>query len=153
MHIRGQPCWPLFIGGRMVTLPEINYMKYTRAADSSYFRKMGKVVNLVGLTVESAGPDAKLGDLCRIYPEGEGVEPIMAEVVGFKDKKTLLMPYEETNGIGAGCGLKGRGGICQRVGAGLASQGGGPLGGSLGGREGTEAQSLFCLTVAVGVKE
>ncbi|MCR5476536.1 MAG: flagellar protein export ATPase FliI [Lachnospiraceae bacterium] len=87
----------------MVTLPQVDYAKYERVADQSYFRKMGKVLNLVGLTVESAGPDAKLGDLCRIYPQGEETEPVVAEVVGFKDKKTLLMPYGSTDGLGLGC--------------------------------------------------
>ena len=36
-----------------------------------FFLKMGKVVNVVGLTIESAGPDARLGDVCEIFPEGE----------------------------------------------------------------------------------
>ncbi|MCM1185488.1 MAG: flagellar protein export ATPase FliI [Lachnoclostridium sp.] len=70
-----------------------------------FYRKLGKVVNVVGLTIESAGPDAKLGDICMILPEGEEGQkrPIPAEVVGFKDKKTLLMPYDITDGIGLGC--------------------------------------------------
>lgn len=58
---------------------------------------------MVGLTIESAGPDARLGDICQIFPGEEKAKPIMAEVVGFKDKKTLLMPYESVDGIGAGC--------------------------------------------------
>ena len=82
----------------------VNLDKYSKLKEQSFFRKLGKVVNVVGLTIESVGPDAKLGDLCMIVPEGEGNQiPIMAEVVGFKDKKTLLMPYEATDGIGLGC--------------------------------------------------
>ena len=69
----------------------------------------GKVVNVIGLTIESAGPDAKLGDICLIYPKkkendtspGPG-RPAMAEVVGFKDNHVQLMPYENTSGIGNG---------------------------------------------------
>lgn len=84
--------------------PGINFNKYKRLADRTYFKKMGKIVNVVGLTMESAGPDAKLGDLCRILPEeGSGYAPILAEVIGFKDKKTLLMPYDNVEGIGLGC--------------------------------------------------
>ncbi len=79
----------------------ISFEKYNSVIESTFYRKLGKVVNVVGLTIESAGPDAKLGDLCRILPDGE--EPIMAEVVGFKDKKTLLMPYDAVDGIGLGC--------------------------------------------------
>ena len=69
-----------------------------------FFRKLGKVVNVVGLTIESMGPDAKLGDVCKIMPGIDtGLPPVLAEVVGFKDKKTLLMPYDQTEGIGLGC--------------------------------------------------
>ncbi len=64
---------------------------------------------MVGLTIESAGPDAKLGELCQIFPGSENVKPIMAEVVGFKDGRTLLMPYENVDGIGSGCRVLGTG--------------------------------------------
>lgn len=82
----------------------VNLEKYNKITDKTFFRKLGKVVNVVGLTIESAGPDAKLGDICLIIPDGEdNPNPIYAEVVGFKDKKTLLMPYGATDGIGLGC--------------------------------------------------
>ncbi len=83
----------------------IHFEKYNKVTESIFYRKLGKVVNVVGLTIESAGPDAKLGDICMILPEGEegSLRPIPAEVVGFKDKKTLLMPYDITDGIGLGC--------------------------------------------------
>lgn len=81
----------------------INFDKYQSVLNKTYFKKLGKVENVVGLTIESAGPDAKLGDLCRIYTDSEKQNFILAEVVGFKEKKTLLMPYEVTEGIGLGC--------------------------------------------------
>lgn len=81
----------------------VDFAKYKNLTEKVFFRKLGKVVNVVGLTIESAGPDARLGDICQIFPEEEKAKPIMAEVVGFKDKKTLLMPYESVDGIGAGC--------------------------------------------------
>lgn len=81
-------------------MSEINLDKYD-AAGRVYYRKLGKIVNVVGLTLESAGPDAKMGDMCRITTtDGRA---IMSEVVGFKKNMTLLMPYEETEGIGSGC--------------------------------------------------
>ena len=80
----------------------INFDKYNKILDQSLIKKKGKIVNVVGLTLESAGPDAKLGDVCYIYPEGEDVKPILAEVVGFKEGKTQLMPYDVTDGIGLG---------------------------------------------------
>jgi len=62
----------------------------------------GKVTQVIGLTIESDGPGASLGELCYIHPRDNGAK-IMAEVVGFKDKKVLLMPLGELNGIGPGC--------------------------------------------------
>lgn len=87
----------------------IDFSKYSKIAEQNFFRKMGKVVNVVGLTIESTGPDAKLGELCMIFPGNESAKPIMAEVVGFKDSKTLLMPYESVDGIGSGCKVLGTG--------------------------------------------
>ncbi len=85
----------------MLRAKEMNLDKYNSIEKETLYRKMGKVVNVVGLTVESAGPDAKLGDLCKIHPCA-GYEPILAEVVGFKDKKTILMPFDKMDGIGLG---------------------------------------------------
>ncbi len=84
--------------------------KYKKMANAPFYRTRGKVVNVIGLTIESAGPDAKLGDICLIYPKKKDddsltehvVKPAMAEVVGFKDNHVQLMPYENTSGIGNG---------------------------------------------------
>ncbi len=87
----------------------VDFSKYNRLQEESFYKKKGRVVNVGGLTIESAGPDAKLGDICQIFPGGKGEffsgdrQPIPAEVVGFKDRKTLLMPYGSVDGIGAGC--------------------------------------------------
>ncbi|WP_134686198.1 flagellar protein export ATPase FliI [Brevibacillus migulae] len=62
----------------------------------------GKVTQVVGLTIESQGPEAKLGEVCLIYSQ-QNEEPIMAEVVGFRDNKVLLMPLGEVSAIGPGC--------------------------------------------------
>ena len=64
-----------------MVIKNIDFEKYNKMAEKSFYRKLGKVVNVVGLTIESAGPDSKLGDLCRILPDAEGARPIMAEVV------------------------------------------------------------------------
>ena len=81
----------------------INLSKYNKLAEKSYYKRLGKVVNVIGLTIESNGPDAKLDDLCRIVIDEESNQSVLAEVVGFKEGKTLLMPYESTEGIGFGC--------------------------------------------------
>lgn len=79
------------------------FEKYQKLADNTYFQKLGKVVKIVGLTIESVGPDAKLNDLCRIIIDKNNGTSILAEVVGFRDKRLLLMPFESVEGIGVGC--------------------------------------------------
>lgn len=81
----------------------INLDKYRKLSQQSYFKKLGKVVKIVGLTIESVGPDAKLNDLCRIIVDEEENKYVLAEVVGMRDKRILLMPYENVEGIGLGC--------------------------------------------------
>ncbi len=88
----------------------VDLSKYKKMQNAPFYRTRGKVVNVIGLTIESAGPDAKLGDICLIYPKKKEddsytdhvVKPAMAEVVGFKDNHVQLMPYENTSGIGNG---------------------------------------------------
>ena len=60
----------------------------------------GKIENIVGMTIEASGGRAAVGDICRIY-NGESGGQIMAEVVGFKNDRILLMPYAGMNGISA----------------------------------------------------
>ena len=79
------------------------YEKYLQLAENTYFKRLGKVVKIVGLTIESVGPDAKLNDLCRIVIDKNKGIYAMAEVVGFRDKRLLLMPYDSVEGIGVGC--------------------------------------------------
>lgn len=90
-------------------ISQVQLDEYKKLQNETFFKRLGKVVNVVGLTIESAGPDARLGDLCRIYKEGRQGAFISAEVVGFKDSYTLLMPYEVTDGIGGGCVVENEG--------------------------------------------
>ncbi len=89
----------------------IDFAKYIAIKDDPLFKVKGKVVNVVGLTIESAGPAAKLGDICMIYPVAKGgdIHPALAEVVGFKEGKNLLMPYENVEGIGPGSSVENSG--------------------------------------------
>ncbi|MCM1136140.1 MAG: flagellar protein export ATPase FliI [Clostridium sp.] len=90
--------------------PNIHFSKYINVKGESLFKVSGKVVNVVGLTIESAGPAAKLGDICRVYPvTEENARPALAEVVGFKEGKILLMPYQNVEGIGPGSSVENTG--------------------------------------------
>lgn len=61
----------------------------------------GKVSRVVGFTVESVGPECRMGTVCDIYDK-DGSRKFPAEVMGFKDNRVLLMPLEEIQGIGPG---------------------------------------------------
>ena len=80
---------------------DIDLSKYKILLNQSYEKKLGKVAKVVGLTVESIGPAAKLNDLCHIITQDKD-QVINAEVVGFRDDRVLLMPYDQTVGVGLG---------------------------------------------------
>jgi len=77
--------------------------KYKRLEKRAFFKSQGKIANAVGLTLESYGPDSKLGDICTIYSKDGSRALASAEVVGFREGKTLLMPYSHVEGVGNGC--------------------------------------------------
>nr|WP_281419218.1 FliI/YscN family ATPase [Marinobacterium ramblicola] len=64
--------------------------------------RVGKVSQFLGLVVESDGPEAFWGERC-IIRSGVGKESTIAEVVGLKKGKVLLMPYGPLHGISLGC--------------------------------------------------
>lgn len=79
----------------------IRFDKYEALMEKSYVSQLGKVAKVVGLTIESIGPNAKLNDLCLIKSNTKE-EPVKAEVVGFRDDRVLLMPYDNVEGVGLG---------------------------------------------------
>lgn len=83
----------------------IDIAKYNTLLDRSFVMNYGKVSKVVGLTVESVGPPCKLNDLCEIISKDKSTR-VMAEVVGFKDNKVLLMPFDSVDGIGLGATVK-----------------------------------------------
>lgn len=88
---------------------EIDSSKYMSLADNTYFDRLGRVTKVVGLTVESVGPDAKLNDLCEIVVNVASGHKIMAQVVGFRDKHLLLTPFDSVEGVGIGCTVENTG--------------------------------------------
>lgn len=83
---------------------EPNLKKFSRAIEDTESIKMsGKVTQIVGLVIEARGPNVSLGELCYIKSRFPGVEPIPAEVVGFREGLVLLMPIGEMRGVGPGC--------------------------------------------------
>lgn len=76
------------------------YLSVIATVDS--IKLNGKITQIIGLVMESQGPNVNLGDLCYVYPRKQG-EPVPAEVVGFRENRILLMPVGELQGIGPGC--------------------------------------------------
>jgi flagellum-specific ATP synthase len=68
---------------------------------SDLHARRGRVANLIGLIVEATGLEAEVGEVCDI-DTGRNRPTVPAEVVGFRDSRTLLMPLGEMHGIGPG---------------------------------------------------
>ena len=71
-------------------------------------RRHGFVSNLIGLIIEATGLQAEVGEVCMVGTDRNrqgghgGRDPVPAEVVGFREGRTLLMPLGELHGIGPG---------------------------------------------------
>ena len=72
-------------------------------------KEVGRITEIIGLTIESDGPKSSIGDLCYIYNEFDE-KPTMAEVVGFKKDRILLMPLASPDGIRPGAFVVNSGG-------------------------------------------
>ncbi|HOV80432.1 MAG TPA: flagellar protein export ATPase FliI [Bacillota bacterium] len=76
----------------------------SRLKEARLLKLTGRVTRVIGLTVEVRGINAPIGEVCEITVPGEP-EPVLAEVVGFRDESTLLMPLGELRGIYQGCSV------------------------------------------------
>jgi FliI/YscN family ATPase len=70
---------------------------------------MGRVSRVVGLLIESIGPQACVGDVCEV--RRANTRPVPVEVVGFRDGRLLAVPLGDTSGIQPGDRLVARGGV------------------------------------------
>ncbi len=73
---------------------------YEKLARLETCRCTGSVTELVGLLVESKGPEAAVGDFCEIGTRSGRV--IRTQVIGFREGRVLSMPLEETDGLHLG---------------------------------------------------
>ncbi len=80
------------------SFPLEKYLKaVARAPDVTEY---GEVTQVIGLTIEANGPRARLGEICQVFTDPE--QSIPAEVVGFRDRRLILMPLGHIAGVGPG---------------------------------------------------
>jgi len=80
----------------------IDFSKYHKSlAKFDTLERAGRVTKIVGLAVEASGPSSKIGDICEMFTL-DNERSMRAEIVGFRDGQTLLMPFGSLEGIGLG---------------------------------------------------
>ena len=83
----------------------IDIKKYSSFIETNPFvMKIGKISRIIGLMIESDGPGVAIGSICTIKSR---IRPhILAQVVGFRNNQTLLMPLGDIDGIEPGCAIE-----------------------------------------------
>ena len=80
----------------------IDFAKYFDILEKTdTLERAGRVTKIVGLAVEASGPASKIGDVCEMHTL-TGERSVRAEIVGFRDGRTLLMPFGSLEGVGLG---------------------------------------------------
>jgi flagellum-specific ATP synthase len=82
-----------------MTLSLDRYVRRIVSADP--VRLEGNVKKVIGTVIEGDGPPMPIGGVCKVFSPRRK-EPIMAEVVGFRDNTLLLMPLGNSGGIDPG---------------------------------------------------
>lgn len=64
------------------------------------FRWTGQVTEVIGLLIESRGPNVAIGDFCEVHASNG--RRIRTQVIGFRNGRVLAMPLEEIDGLQLG---------------------------------------------------
>jgi flagellum-specific ATP synthase len=73
----------------------------TRLDQVDLLKVNGKVEQVIGLVIESVGPNCSLGDVCMIKSR-EGHDLCLSEVVGFRSNRVLSMILGDASRVGPG---------------------------------------------------
>lgn len=80
---------------------DINLDPYLKAVSRIVpVRACGIVNQVVGMVLEGRGPGVPVGGVCSIGVRGR--KPVVAEVVGFRENRVLLMPLGDMRGVEPG---------------------------------------------------
>jgi flagellum-specific ATP synthase len=81
---------------------EVDLGKYiNRLKKANLIQMDGRVIQIIGLIIESTGPNVGIGDICEIN-SSRVEKPILSEVVGFRENKVMLMPIGDMSKISPG---------------------------------------------------
>lgn len=121
-----------------------SFDKYTAVVErTETIRYIGRVERVQGLLVESAGPQAVVGEVCQIELTPGG-PLVWGEVVGLKGRTVQLMPFTEIDGIQVGARVVASGSRLQvPVGEDLLGRVLGPLGKAVDGRGNINTRTLY----------
>ena len=86
------------------------YMERVEQTETVHY--IGSVIRVRGMLVESRGPQAVIGEICKIVIPSAGTH-VLAEVVGLYDTTVQLMAYGDTKGIEIGCTVTASGSVLQ----------------------------------------
>ncbi len=79
----------------------LDFGKYYDIINNTHLTKdSGKVTDVTGLLIKGYIPSVSIGSICEI--QGAAAKPILAEVVGFKDRQVLMMSLSDMRGISMG---------------------------------------------------
>lgn len=82
----------------MDTIPFNTYLEKIESVNT--IRRCGIITESRGLLLESRGPQSSIGEVCRI--DFGDRRRVLAEVVGFRNNRLLLMPLGDLSGIAPG---------------------------------------------------
>lgn len=70
------------------------------------FHQYGRVASVLGMLVEVSGVEGiiSIGDHCSIQARNN--RSVLCEVIGFRNKLALVMPFGTLEGVGLGCAVK-----------------------------------------------
>ncbi len=81
-----------------VTIAPINFDRYRkRVQHTRMIRVRGRVTEMTGLIIKAAVPGVRIGETVEIISTNGTLK---AEVVGFRDKEVMLMPFGFPEGVG-----------------------------------------------------
>lgn len=67
-------------------------------------KDIGKVTDVSGMLIEGFLPGARVGSICQIH--GEGGSPFKAEVIGFRNRKVMMMALSDMSPLSFGARIE-----------------------------------------------